>query len=296
MKKLTSVVATLALALPLAASPFAMTTTANAATVTPKATTHALTKATHFPAITMHAKAATTLNTIHFAADRAIAFVSPAKAKLSTKKTYTVTKTITLATGKHTSATYYLISEHGKALGWAKATTMIKGNAPTAKLKATKKTPKTKLTITKKTTKQAGPKATSAKKATPKIKASKKVIKLTKQTTTKAKSTKLTIKGLSIKPTKKVTTLATKKTLAQPTKTKKMAPQLIKKTAKQNAKKAPKLATKKHLTVKTTTKHTPSKLTPKAAAKIWSTTKLLSNLILLMTASQRAVTTDRDAH
>ena len=175
MKKLTSVVATLALALPLAASPFAMTTTANAATVTPKATTHALTKATHFPAITMHAKAATTLNTIHFAADRAIAFVSPAKAKLSTKKTYTVTKTITLATGKHTSATYYLISEHGKALGWAKATTMIKGNAPTAKLKATKKTPKTKLTITKKTTKQAGPKATSAKKATPKIKASKKV-------------------------------------------------------------------------------------------------------------------------
>ncbi|WP_225870360.1 hypothetical protein [Lactiplantibacillus plantarum] len=70
MKKLTSVVATLALALPLAASPFAMTTTANAATVTPKATTHALTKATHFPAITMHAKAATTLNTIHFAADR----------------------------------------------------------------------------------------------------------------------------------------------------------------------------------------------------------------------------------
>ena len=63
MKKLTSVVATLALALPLAASPFAMTTTANAATVTPKATTHALTKATHFPAITMHAKAATTLNT-----------------------------------------------------------------------------------------------------------------------------------------------------------------------------------------------------------------------------------------
>lgn len=298
MKKLTSVVATLALALPLAASPFAMTTTANAATVTPKATTHALTKATHFPAITMHAKAATTLNTIHFAADRAIAFVSPAKAKLSTKKTYTVTKTITLATGKHTSATYYLISEHGKALGWAKATTMIKGNAPTAKLKATKKTPRTKLTIAKKTTKQAGPKATSAKKATPKIKASKKVIKLTKQTTTKAKSTKLTIKHpkASIKPTKKVTTLATKKTLAQPTKTKKMAPKLIKKTAKQNAKKAPKLATKKHLTVKTTTKHTPSKLTPKAAAKIWSTTKLLSNLILLMTASQRAVTTDRDAH
>lgn len=266
MKKLTSVVATLALALPLAASPFAMTTTANAATVTPKATTHALTKATHFPAITMHAKAATTLNTIHFAADRAIAFVSPAKAKLSTKKTYTVTKTITLATGKHTSATYYLISEHGKALGWAKATTMIKGNAPTAKLKATKKTPRTKLTIAKKTT--------------------------------KVKSTKLTIKHpkASIKPTKKVTTLATKKTLAQPTKTKKMAPKLIKKTAKQNAKKAPKLATKKHLTVKTTTKHTPSKLTPKAAAKIWSTTKLLSNLILLMTASQRAVTTDRDAH
>lgn len=178
MKKLTSVVATLALALPLAASPFAMTTTANAATVTPKATTHALTKATHFPAITMHAKAATTLNTIHFAADRAIAFVSPAKAKFSTKKTYTVTKTITLATGKHTSATYYLISEHGKALGWAKAT--------------------------------------SAKKATPKIKTSKKVIKLTKQTTTKVKSTKLTIKHpkASIKPTKKVTTLATKKTLA----------------------------------------------------------------------------------
>lgn len=296
MKKLTSVVATLALALPLAASPFAMTTTANAATVTPKATTHALTKATHFPAITMHAKAATTLNTIHFAADRAIAFVSPAKAKLSTKKTYTVTKTITLATGKHTSATYYLISEHGKALGWAKAATMIKGNAPTAKLKATKKTPKTKLTIAKKTTKKAGPKATGTKKATPKIKVPKKAIKLAKQT--KAKSTKLAIKHpkASIKPTKKVTTPATKKPLAQPTKTKKMAPKLIKKTAKQHAKKAPKLATKKHLTVKATTKHTPSKLTPKAAAKIWLTTKVLSNLLLLMTASQRAVTTDRDAH
>lgn len=241
MKKLTSVVATLALALPLAASPFAMTTTANAATVTPKATTHALTKATHFPAITLHAKATTTLNTIHFAADRAIAFVSPVKAKLSTKKTYTATKAITLVTGKHASTTYYLISEHGKALGWAKATTIIKGSTPAAKLKATKKTPKTKLTIAKKTTKKAGPKATSTKKTTPKIKAPKKTIKLTKQKTTKAKSTKLTIKHpkASIKPTKKVTTLATKK--------------------------ATKIAAKKHRTVKATTKHAPSKIAAKVA-------------------------------
>ena len=266
MKKLTSVVATLALALPLAVSPFAMTTTANAATITPKTTTHAFTKASHFHPTKVQPKTTTTLTTIHFAADRAVAFVSPAKAKLSTKKTYTATKAITVTTGKHSTTTYYFISAHGKALGWVKAATVTKRIAPIA----TKQTPKTKLTIVKKATKKAAPKATSSKKATSKMKAQKKTIKLAKQTTFKAKPTKLTVNHPKTSgPTiKKVTTPTTKKAVAKPTKAKKFAPRLIKKTTQKATSKAPKIAAKKHSTVKTATKHAAPKLAFKTPAKI----------------------------
>ena len=260
MKKLTSVVATLALALPLAVSPFAMTTTANAATITPKTTTHAFTKASHFHPTKVQPKTTTTLTTIHFAADRAVAFVSPAKAKLSTKKTYTATKAITVTTGKHSTTTYYFISAHGKALGWVKAATVTKRIAPIA----TKQTPKTKLTIVKKATKKVAPKATS------KMKAQKKTIKLAKQTTFKAKPTKLTVNHPKTSgPTiKKVTTPTTKKAVAKPTKAKKFAPRLIKKTTQKATSKAPKIAAKKHSTVKTATKHAAPKLAFKTPAKI----------------------------
>ncbi|MGA3363851.1 hypothetical protein ACA601_02635 [Lactiplantibacillus pentosus] len=139
MKKLTTVVATLALALPLTATPFVGATSASAATATPK-TTHPLDKVSHFRATSVHVKHTTTLTTIQFAADRASATTTPAKTKIAPKTTYTATKTIILTTGKHATTAYTLISKHGKVLGWVKTVDLTK---PVTHPKATTKpTPK----------------------------------------------------------------------------------------------------------------------------------------------------------
>lgn len=301
MKKLTTVVATLALALPLTATPFAGATSARAATATPK-TTHPLDKVSHFRATSVHVQHATTLTTIQFAADCASATTTPAKTKIAPKTTYTATKTIILTTGKHAITAYTLISKHGKVLGWVKTVDLTK---PAAQPKATTKpTPKRNAEATKRATNKRTPAhktAPTAKKITlvakhPKTsikaatktmhpKANKTVTKTTKRapklTIKPASSTKAAGKAIQ-KTTKKVTRKAAKRTNQQAAKnitkkvTKKVAPEVAskvtskatKKAAPKATKKVTKLAAKKHSPLKPTAAHPTHKTSIKASAKL----------------------------
>jgi len=156
MKKINVLIATAALALPLAAAPLAPATTliANAATVkkaTPaKATTYTLKKATSIKKTAYHAKKAGDKYKIEFAADRATAKVSKSKTKLSTKKTYTTSKTIELLSSKKGAKEVkylHLKNDKGEFAGWVKASEMTKGALGS---KAPAKAKATKLTLTKK--------------------------------------------------------------------------------------------------------------------------------------------------
>lgn len=305
MKKLTTVVATLALALPLTATPFVGATSASAATGTPKAT-HFLDKVSHFRAISVHVQHATTLTTIQFAADRASATTTPAKTKIAPKTTYTATKTIILTTGKHATTAYTLISKHGKVLGWVKAADLTK---PAAQPKATTKpTPKRNAKAAKRATNNRIPArkaAPTAKKITLVAKHPKTSIKVTtkathpktNKTVTKAtkRAPKLTIKPASStktaektiqKTTKKVTRKVTQKAMQKAAKrtnqqaaknitkkvTKKVGPKVTSKATKKAApkatKKVTKLAAKKHSPLKPTAAHPTHKTSIKASAKL----------------------------
>ncbi|EQM52580.1 hypothetical protein N692_08655 [Lactiplantibacillus plantarum EGD-AQ4] len=284
MTKLTTVVATLALALPLAATPFVGATSASAATATPK-TTHPLDKVSHFRATSVHVQHATTLTTIQFAADRASATTTPAKTKIAPETTYTATKTIILTTGKHATTAYTLISKQGKVLGWVKTADLTK--PATHPKTTTKSTPKRNAKATKRATNKRTPArkaAPTAKKITLVAKHPKTSLKVTSKAThpkankTVTKSTKrapkLTIKpASSTKATKKVTRKAiqkaTKKTNRQMTKkvTKKVAPTATKKAAPKATKKVTKQAAKKHSLLKATTAHPIHKTNIKASAK-----------------------------
>lgn len=185
MKKLTTVVATWALALPLTATPFVGATSARAATATPK-TTHPLDKVSHFRATSVHVQHATTLTTIQFAADRASATTTPAKTKIAPQTTYTATKTIILTTGKHATTAYTLISKHGKVLGWVKTVDLTK---PVTHPKATTKpiTPKRNAKAAKRATNKRSP----ARKAAP---TAKKITLVAKHPKTSMKATRRPIR------------------------------------------------------------------------------------------------------
>ncbi|WP_260201321.1 hypothetical protein [Lactiplantibacillus pentosus] len=294
MKKLTTVVATLALALPLTATPFVGATSASAATATPK-TTHPLDKVSHFRATSVHVKHTTTLTTIQFAADRASATTTPAKTKIAPKTTYTATKTIILTTGKHATTAYTLISKHGKVLGWVKTVDLTKPvthpkatTKPTPKRNAkhatNKRTPARKVAPTAKKISLVAKHPKTSIKATTKAthpKANKTVTKVTKRapklTIKPASSTKTAEKAIQ-KTTKKVTRKATKKANRQAAKnvtkkvTKKVAPKVTskatKKAAPKTTKKVTKLAAKKHSPLKPTAAHPTHKTSIKASAKL----------------------------
>ena len=149
MRKINVLLATAALALPLAAAPLAPTTSlvANAATVkkvTP-VKTYSLKKATSIKKTAYHAKKTGDKYKIEFAADRSKAKVCKSTTKLSTKKTYMVSKTIELSSKKGAKEVKYLHlkTTKGEFAGWVKASQMTKGVLP-AKAKTTK------LTVTKK--------------------------------------------------------------------------------------------------------------------------------------------------
>lgn len=221
MKKLTTVVATLALALPLTATPFVGATSARAATATPK-TTHPLDKVSHFRATSVHVQHATTLTTIQFAADRASATTTPAKTKIAPKTTYTATKTIILTTGKHATTAYTLISKHGKVLGWVKTADLTK---PAAQPKATTKpTPKRNA----KAAKRATNKRTPARKAAP---TAKKITLVAKHPKTSIKATTKTMHPKANKTVTKTTKRAPKLTI-KPASSTRTAEKAIQKTTK----------------------------------------------------------------
>ncbi|WP_432374919.1 hypothetical protein [Lactiplantibacillus pentosus] len=301
MKKLTTVVATLALALPLTATPFVGATSARAATATPK-TTHPLDKVSHFRATSVHVQHTTTLTTIQFAADRASATTTPAKTKIAPKTTYTATKTIILTTGKHATTAYTLISKHGKVLGWVKTVDLTKPvthpkattkptpkrNAKAAKHATNKRTPARKVAPTAKKISLVAKHPKTSIKATTKAthpKANKTVTKATKRapklTIKPASSTKAAEKAIQ-KATKKVTRKTTKKANRQAAKnitkkvTKKVAPEVAskvtskatKKAAPKATKKVTKLAAKKHSPLKPTAAHPTHKTSIKASAKL----------------------------
>lgn len=233
MKKFNTLLATIALALPIAVTPLAPAATliANASTKATKSTTYDLTKATTLKKVAYHATKPGALYKINFAADRSVAFVSPVKAKLATKTTYCAVKAIVLTSGKkNAEKTTYCLLENtkGQKVGWIKATEVTKGAYVAAKATTTKKTIKKaerkaakqmpKRVVTKETTKKAATKKVTsikpAKKATPK-----KAMKKTPKATTilvskKAKAIKAEYTAKKAAPTCKIT-FSTKKGTAR---------------------------------------------------------------------------------
>lgn len=223
MKKIKTLLATVALALPMAVTPLAPAATliANASTTkAAKGTTYTLVKAPTLKKTSYHVtKSGLTLEKAVFGADKSTATLTPTKTKLAAKTTYTTTKAIELATGKKGAkpTTYYLLkTSKGTTLGWVKGSNLAAGAYATPKAKAAKSTKK----VAKKTTTPAKTKKATAKKAPAKTKkaATKKTAKkvttkkVTKKTTPKkATAKKASAKATTLQLTKKAT--ATKKGL-----------------------------------------------------------------------------------
>lgn len=218
MKKIKTLLATVALALPMAVTPLAPAATliANASTTkAAKGTTYTLVKAPTLKKTSYHVtKSGLTLEKAVFGADKSTATLTPTKTKLAAKTTYTTTKAIELSTGKKGTkpTTYYLLkTSKGTTLGWVKGTSLAAGAYATPKAKVAAKSTKK---VAKKATPTKAKKATAkAKKATTK-KAAKKVTtkKATKKTAPKkATVKKTTAKATTLQLTKKAT--ATKKGL-----------------------------------------------------------------------------------
>jgi len=199
MKKIKTLLATVALALPMAVTPLAPAATliANASTTkAAKGTTYTLVKAPTLKKTSYHVtKSGLTLEKAVFGADKSTATLTPTKTKLAAKTTYTTTKAIELSTGKKRAkpTTYYLLkTSKGTTLGWVKGTSLAAGAYATPKAKVAAKS-------TKKVAKKATPtkaKKTTAKKATAK----------TKKTATKKAANKVTTKKVTKKTApKKVT-------------------------------------------------------------------------------------------
>ncbi|BDZ29656.1 hypothetical protein RA086_00590 [Lactiplantibacillus sp. WILCCON 0030] len=153
MKKFQTLLATIALALPIAVTPLAPTATlvANAATTTKaKTATYTLVKAPTLKKVCYHVtRTGLTLEKASFTADRAAVTLAPTTTKLATKTTYTATKAIKVTAGKKDAktTTYLLLkTTKGKTLGWIKATSLTAGayKVPKAKTikKVTKRAPK----------------------------------------------------------------------------------------------------------------------------------------------------------
>ena len=195
MKKFKTLLATVALALPMAVTPLAPAATllANAATTkAAKSTTENLLKAPTIKKVAYHAtKAGVPIYKITFAADKSVATLTPTTKAVATKTTYTTTKTVEVTTGKKgTKPTTYLLlkTSKGSVVGWVKATSLTKGayKVPAKKTElkktSTKKTPKR--ATTKKAVKKSTKKATTkkvTKKATPKKTAKSTVKKMPKK-------------------------------------------------------------------------------------------------------------------
>lgn len=209
MKKIKTLLATVALALPMAVTPLAPAATliANASTTkAAKGTTYTLVKAPTLKKTSYHVtKSGLTLEKAVFGADKSTATLTPTKTKLAAKATYTTTKAIELSTGKKGAkpTTYYLLkTSKGTTLGWVKGTSLAAGAYATPKAKAAAKSTKK---VAKKTTTPAKTKKTAAKKAPAKTKkaATKKTAKkvTTKKVTKKTTPKKATVKKASAKAT-----------------------------------------------------------------------------------------------
>jgi len=198
MKKFKTLLATVALALPMAVTPLAPAATllANAATTkAAKSTTENLLKAPTVKKVAYHAtKAGVPIYKITFAADKSVATLTPTTKKVATKITYTTTKTVEVTTGKKgTKPTTYLLlkTTKGSVVGWVKAASLTKGAykvpAKKTELKKTITKKATKHATTKKAVKKSTKKATT-KKVTKKA-AHKKTAKLTVKKAVTAKTT-----------------------------------------------------------------------------------------------------------
>jgi len=213
MKKIKTLLATVALALPIAVTPLAPAATLLANAATTKAapsTTETLVAATTVAKTTYHAaRTGVPVYQIAFAADKSVATLTPTTKTVATKTTYSTTKTVDLSTGKKDakSTTYVLLkTSHGTLVGWVKAASLTKGaylapKATVATKESVKKTTPQKVTV------KATPKQATAKKVSQKVTPK----KVTKKDSAKTKHTakKTTEK---IVPTKATWLLLTKRT------------------------------------------------------------------------------------
>ncbi|KRO28781.1 hypothetical protein [Lactiplantibacillus fabifermentans] len=204
MKKFNTVLATLALALPMAVTPLAPAATllANAATTKKAATlTGTVSKAKTLKKTDVHVDKKTATENISFRADSNAATVSARATKLVPKTTYKAIHSVAF-TSHHKTTTYYeLTNTKGDFIGWAPASKLAKG-ADTAKKATAKKATVTKATAKKAATKKATAKKATAKKATAKKATAKKTTKRTTKKAVKKLTTKKGTKKTANKPTK----------------------------------------------------------------------------------------------
>ena len=212
MKKFNTVLATLALALPMAVTPLAPAATllANAATTKKAAAlTGTVSKAKTLKKTDVHVDKKTATENISFRADSNAATVSARTTKLAPKTTYKAIHSVAF-TSHHKTTTYYeLTNTKGDFIGWAPAKELAKGAYATKKATDKKVTAK-KVADKKTTAKKAADKKATAKKATAKKATAKKTTakKTTKKTTKKAVK-KLTTKKAAKKTARKTTTFLT---------------------------------------------------------------------------------------
>lgn len=198
MKKFKTLLATVALALPIAVTPLAPVATllANAATTkAAKSTTETLVGVPTTAKVAYHTvKAGVPVDDISFAADKSVATLTPTTRTLATKTTYTTVKTIDLSTGKkgdQPTAYVLLKTSKGATIGWAKVTSLVKGAYLAPKATVATKRPAVKKAIAKKVA--------------------------VKRVTTKAPAKKVTKKAITKQPAKKATTKTTTKLTAKKT-------------------------------------------------------------------------------
>ncbi|RRK10897.1 hypothetical protein D1831_04895 [Lactiplantibacillus garii] len=144
MKKLNTIMAAVALALPIAVTPLAPTTAlvASAATTKPaKATTYTLCKTAKVNKVAYRAKTDTTLAKVSL--EKSKAKVTPTKRKLATDKTYRAVKAITITTGKKGAKKIQCLelkNQKGTTVGWVTASALTKGAYQKCTLTVTRKT------------------------------------------------------------------------------------------------------------------------------------------------------------
>lgn len=130
MKKLNTLMAAVALALPIAVTPLAPATAllASAATKPAKATTYTLCKTTKLAKVAYRAKKATTLSKVKLTSGKAK--VTATKRKLATHTTYRAVKKITITTGKKGAKKVTCVelkNAKGTTVGWVATTALAKG-------------------------------------------------------------------------------------------------------------------------------------------------------------------------